>query len=116
MFRATTTIATLLLLCLSISNAWVTVPISTRACLNFKSIRAPSQLFETEEDDTDGWGEPDTNREQLSPIVPPKTPKEPDRDMFIPIFAVVSILGLFGSYGYEMIRLNSRGELYLPWN
>ena len=89
---------------------------STRACLNFKSIRAPSQLFETEEDDTDGWGEPDTNREQLSPIVPPKTPKEPDRDMFIPIFAVVSILGLFGSYGYEMIRLNSRGELYLPWN
>ena len=38
-----------------------------------------------------------------------------ERDLFIPIFAVVSLLGLFGSYGYEMLRLYSRGELYLPW-
>ena len=37
-----------------------------------------------------------------------------ERDLFIPIFAVVSLLGLFGAYGYEMLRLYSRGELYLP--
>ena len=41
---------------------------------------------------------------------------EGERDLFIPIFAIVSLLGLFGSYGYEMLRLASRGELYLPWN
>lgn len=40
----------------------------------------------------------------------------PERDLFIPIFALVSLAGLFGSYGYEMLRLYSRGELYLPWD
>ena len=39
-----------------------------------------------------------------------------ERDLFIPIFALVSILGFTGLYGYEMLRLYSRGELYLPWN
>lgn len=43
-------------------------------------------------------------------IVPPV-----ERDLFIPIFAVVSLLGLFGAYGYEMLRLYFRGELYLPF-
>ena len=37
-----------------------------------------------------------------------------ERDLFIPIFAVVSLVGLFGAYGYEMLRLYSQGELYLP--
>ncbi len=37
-----------------------------------------------------------------------------ERDLFIPIFALVSLGGLFGAYGYEMLRLYSRGELYLP--
>ena len=37
-----------------------------------------------------------------------------ERDLFIPIFALVSLAGLFGAYGYEMLRLYSRGELYLP--
>lgn len=41
---------------------------------------------------------------------------ETTRDLFIPIFAVVSLAGLFGAYGYEILRLQSRGELYLPWN
>lgn len=40
---------------------------------------------------------------------------EPERDLFIPIFALVSLAGLFGAYGYEMLRLYSRGELYLPF-
>lgn len=41
--------------------------------------------------------------------------QEPERDLFIPIFALVSILGFASLYGYEMLRLASRGELYLPW-
>jgi hypothetical protein len=41
---------------------------------------------------------------------------EPERDLFIPIFAIVSLLGLFGTYAYEMARLASKGELYLPWD
>jgi hypothetical protein len=40
---------------------------------------------------------------------------EKERDLFIPIFAIVSLAGLFGAYGYEMLRLNAQGELYLPW-
>jgi hypothetical protein len=43
-----------------------------------------------------------------------KNNQEPERDLFIPIFALVSILGFAGLYGYEMLRLASRGELYLP--
>ena len=39
-----------------------------------------------------------------------------DRDLFIPIFALVSIIGFGSLYGYETLRLYSRGELYLPWN
>ena len=41
--------------------------------------------------------------------------EEQDRDLFIPIFALVSLAGLFGTYGYEMVRLYLRGELYLPF-
>jgi hypothetical protein len=39
-----------------------------------------------------------------------------ERDLFIPIFALVSIAGLMGAYGYEMVRLYLRGELYLPFS
>ena len=42
--------------------------------------------------------------------------QEQERDLFIPIFALVSLTGLFGAYGYEIVRLYLRGELYLPWN
>jgi hypothetical protein len=38
-----------------------------------------------------------------------------DDDLFIPIFTLVAICGLLGAYGYEMIRLYLRGELYLPF-
>jgi len=41
--------------------------------------------------------------------------EEGDRDLFIPIFSLVSIAGLLGVYAYEMIRLALRGELYLPF-
>ena len=39
-----------------------------------------------------------------------------ERDTFVPVLAVISLMGLFGSYGFEMLRLYSKGELYLPWN
>ena len=38
-----------------------------------------------------------------------------ERDLFIPIFTLVAVVGFTGLYGYEMLRLYSRGELYLPW-
>mmetsp|Transcript_37903 Transcript_37903/g.79892 ORF Transcript_37903/g.79892 Transcript_37903/m.79892 type:complete len:175 (+) Transcript_37903:212-736(+) len=38
-----------------------------------------------------------------------------ERDLFIPIVTIVSVIGFTGLYGYEMLRLYSRGELYLPW-
>lgn len=38
-----------------------------------------------------------------------------EKDLFIPTITIVSVLGFTGLYGYEMLRLYSRGELYLPW-
>ena len=79
---------------------------------------------EEQEDDDDGWGSNDDNMD-VSTMIKASNNKNSvniakqeknDRDLFIPIFAIVSLLGLFGSYAYEMIRLASRGELYLPWN
>mmetsp|Transcript_13339 Transcript_13339/g.27065 ORF Transcript_13339/g.27065 Transcript_13339/m.27065 type:complete len:164 (+) Transcript_13339:90-581(+) len=44
------------------------------------------------------------------------TSESKERDLFIPIFTLVSVIGFSGLYGYEMLRLYSKGELYLPWN
>jgi hypothetical protein len=38
-----------------------------------------------------------------------------EKDLFIPIVTLVSVIGFTGLYGYEMLRLYLRGELYLPW-
>lgn len=89
-------------------------------------------------DNDDGWGDGDddddddaslSNKSQLQELQalqqkPQRstltnnnvTTEPPERDLFIPIFALVSLAGLFGAYGYEVLRLYSRGELYLPWN
>jgi len=40
---------------------------------------------------------------------------ERERDLFIPLFALVSIAGFVGLYGYEMLRLYFAGELFLPF-
>ena len=45
-----------------------------------------------------------------------KINQEEERDLFIPIFTLVSISGFLGAYAYESFRLYSQGELYLPWN
>ncbi len=87
---------------------------------------------ENDEDGDDGWGvstekekelaalrsqissKSDSNSGMSSSSSSSTSGEEGQRDLFIPIFAVVSLLGLFGAYGYEMLRLYSRGELYLP--
>lgn len=38
-----------------------------------------------------------------------------ERDLFIPIVSVTAAVGFASLYGYEILRLYSRGELYLPW-
>lgn len=38
-----------------------------------------------------------------------------ERDLFIPIFTIVSIVGFVGAYGYETLRLYMNDELYLPF-
>ena len=89
------------------------------------------------DEEDDGWGSPALEqqksnfdrdrkvnelrylREEASNKAPSYAPSsgesEPERDTFIPILSVVSLLGLFGAYGYETLRLASRGELYLPF-
>ena len=85
-----------------------------------------------EDGDDDGWGVPSSKSDQERELaalqaeraessassnrVRQGSEQPEERDLFIPIFAVVSLAGLFGSYGYEMLRLHSRGELYLPWD
>ena len=71
----------------------------------------------------EGWGTKETSKDKDAAPVEPlaggrqstPTTKEEEPDLFIPIFALVSILGFAGLYGYEMIRLYLRGELYLPF-
>lgn len=63
----------------------------------------------------DDWGTDDDDISQQT-FLAPKSDEEVERDYVIPIFAIVSLAGLFGTYAYEIIRLWSRGELYLPWS
>jgi hypothetical protein len=37
-------------------------------------------------------------------------------DWFIPALTLISVVGFAGLYGCEMLRLYSRGDLYLPWD
>ena len=79
---------------------------------------------EDEEEDT-GWGfdvddELVTQAEQELVVAAMTTASESEttkeeRDLFIPVFALVSIAGFAGLYAYEMFRLYFAGELYLPF-
>ena len=85
----------------------------------------PTELYGSDDDD-DGWiddtstdnekGSAKDQRRNQSIQSPPREAETQERDLFIPIFTLVSLAGLFGAYGYEMLRLYLRGELYLPWN
>lgn len=77
-------------------------------------------------DGDDGWGLDTNNRatedSKMNPL--PSSSKSSmsnkegnnDRDIFIPAFTALSLLALFGTYGYETLRLYSRGEFYSPWH
>lgn len=73
------------------------------------STRTVSCAMAEEEEDPDDWG---TNQAALED---PVHDEETDRDQFIPIFALISLAGLVGTYAYEMVRLYLAGELYLPF-
>jgi hypothetical protein len=82
-----------------------------------------------DEGDDDGWGfdisdevmkEYDNDNLPASVIAKDTSPaaaKEEgkDRDLFIPLFALLSLAGLIGLYSFEMMRLYFAGELYLPF-
>ena len=87
------------------SAAWTT---ASRRATTARHQQPVSRLYAQDNDWNDNEGKDDKPLQSV--------PKEPERDLFIPIFALVSLAGLFGAYGYEMMRLASRGELYLPWN
>lgn len=67
-----------------------------------------------DDDDDEDWGVDDDDISQQTFLAP--TEQTQERDLFIPIFALVSLAGLIGTYAYEMVRLYSLGELYLPWS
>mmetsp|Transcript_19672 Transcript_19672/g.48361 ORF Transcript_19672/g.48361 Transcript_19672/m.48361 type:complete len:153 (-) Transcript_19672:766-1224(-) len=104
-------------------------PFATKLASKMEGFEPEAEAIQDEEEDDDwGNGAKDDfdektkelralqNSRQASPPSRTQSAPEGERDLFIPIFAIVSLLGLFGSYGYEMMRLASRGELYLPWN
>ena len=110
----------------------VQIPVPLDTSLSLVRMRAVDN-----DDEDDGWGNSDDDdddnggsspviaqtgnqpipkSEEQSRVVTEKQSAPEERDLFIPIFSLVSLAGLFGSYGYEMLRLYSRGELYLPWD
>jgi hypothetical protein len=118
-------------LLISFANAWIPVTHHFKIkCLQLHgdSPTSSSELFfaaaspDDKGDDDTGWEDepmPMVNKpfqERTISSIPSGSRNEPQRDLFIPIFAIVAIVGLLGSYGYEMMRLASRGELYLPWS
>jgi hypothetical protein len=115
----------LLLLCsfASRSAGWMTV--NPTRCMPVSRQSIPSH-FSANDNDNDRDDDKSSLKveliEQLSwddsgdkvPLLQSK-PREEKRDLFIPIFALISLAGLFGTYAYEMLHLASKGELYLPW-
>ena len=119
--------------------------IHQQGCRTMVSQRLTSRIVleaaESEQEEDDGWGDSvstttssdrisksqelaslqndmamkqQNKSTQSSPSADMSESKE--RDLFIPIFTLVSVIGFSGLYGYEMLRLYSKGELYLPWN
>jgi hypothetical protein len=88
-------------------------PLSARRRDLLKPTGNASRLhLASDNDNDDDCGTDDDDISQQSFLASQKE----ERDLFIPIFALVSLAGLFGTYAYELIRLYIRGELYLPWS
>lgn len=96
------------------------------------SLPTPRLMTENESQDDGGWGDEvddlSSRNEELASLQDQVASKRQgtldarkgqggeERDLFIPIFTLVSVIGFGGLYGYEMLRLYARGELYLPWD
>lgn len=55
----------------------------------------------------DDWGDEVVDKEETArplPLTPPTTRTEPERDLFVPIFALVSIAGFTAAYAWETFR------------
>ena len=80
-----------------------------------------------EQEEVDGWGS--DSEEASEPLLPPPQQQreisrvddlggggggavEGERDLFVPIFAISGIIGFFGLYTYETIRI---GCLFTPF-
>jgi len=75
-----------------------------------------------EQDAEDGWGfdvddqlMDQAEKELKNESSTLRATRDQERDLFIPIFALVSIIGFGGLYAYEILRLYFAGELYLPF-
>lgn len=137
-------VAIVLLTCsLSISNAFIGVQshnmygcaVEKRQYVLINRLHLPKIILQLEAtnsddgvDEDESWG---TSTANITPVksgeiiiedyqdgVLEKISKvnEPKRDLFIPIFTLVSLVGFVGAYAYESFRLYANGELYLPWN
>ena len=103
----------------------------TKKLINVHSLKMSNDKFTDIDDNDDSWGEVGedntmsggsnneiSNKKFQSNEGPRMTStgsQEQERDLFIPIFTLVSLIGFFGAYAYESFRLYSLGELYLPW-
>lgn len=88
---------------------------SRRRCLPLLYFSKPSNDSAEEEGDDEGWSNRDTGITGNVGLQPTNLQEPKERDLFIPIFSMIAIGGFVSLYGYEMIRLYLRGELYLPF-
>jgi len=88
---------------------------SRRRYLPLLYFSKPSDDSTDEEGDDEGWNNRDTGIMGNGRVQPTNLQEPKDRDLFIPIFSLIAIGGFVSLYGYEMIRLYLRGELYLPF-
>ena len=131
------------LLCDHTVEAWTARPFYGRICRPIVAAQkrpfialATPRDDNNDTDDDDGWGSPSStadknnnkavleslkserrlSQQQQQSQSAPSTSKqeEPQRDLFIPIFTLVSVVGFGGLYAYETLRLYMNGELYLP--
>ena len=91
-------------------------------CRHHQPRRSRSRAVGSQDDDD--WGveapPPDSGPPDLGfdppprPVAKPGFDEPPERDMFVPVLTVVSLLGLAAAYGFETFRLWQAGQLYLP--
>ena len=89
----------------------------------FAMTRLASSNDKDNDNDDDGWGDSSDAAKELEALRSSRSAAKnsknnnnepPERDLFIPIFTAVAVVGFGGLYAYETLRLYLNGELYLP--